>query len=436
MLEDISTPRPLRDSPSELDAGAGASATMGCGPLLPSGAGDPKPMRQAIYEFVRAMGRAPRADIARALNISAASVTLTTSELIAQGYLREVDNPIKANDMGRGRPPVGLEVVPERGHVIGIKLSDERHTAVLVDFAGNILSQAILPSPPVAKTVDQIVDETARLIAECLSPTGMGLQDLSAIGIGISGLVTPDRGLVPWSPLLLDRDVALRDALGAHLGRPVLLENDANMLTLAELWFGAGRAKSDFAVVTIEHGVGMGLVVGNRLWRGTRGMGMELGHIKVQLDGALCRCGQRGCLEAYLADYALAREAATALGRNPRNLVSPHSMLETLFAEAKTGNQSARMIFNRAGRYLALGLANVVQLFDPELIILSGERMRYDYLYADEVLSEVMALTLDHGRKPCGIEIHAWGDMVWARGATALALSATTEHDLGLGVMA
>ncbi len=98
-----------------------------------------------------------------------------------------------------------------------------------------------------------------------------------------------------------------------------------------------------------------GLVIGNRLYRGAQGMGLELGHMKVQLDGALCRCGQRGCLEAYLADYALAREAATALGADPRNLQSPSAMLETLIGEAKAGNTAARTIFARAGRYLSVG---------------------------------------------------------------------------------
>jgi len=106
-------------------------------------------------------------------------------------------------------------------------------------------------------------------------------------------------------------------------------------------------------------------------------------------------------------------------------------MLETLFAEAKGGNLAARSIFRRAGRYLALGLSNVIQLFDPDLVILSGERMRYDYLYADEVIAETLTLTLDHGRKPCRIEIHAWGDMVWARGAAALALDHVTQSVMG-----
>lgn len=408
-------------------------APAGCGPLLPLSGRDAKPLRQQVFEHIRAAGRTARADVARALGISAGSVTQITQDLIGLGLLREVEgSPREARESGRGRPPVALEVVPEGRRVIGIKLADERHTAVLTDFAGTILAEATLPSAPVRKSLDQMLDETGELITLLLAQVGQDLAVVAAVGIGLSGLVDHDTGIVPWSPLLLDRNVALKPAFEARFGLPVHVDNDANVLTLAELWFGAGRALSDFAVVTIEHGVGMGLVLNNRLYRGAQGMGLELGHIKVQLDGALCRCGQRGCLEAYLADYALAREASTALGRNPRNLQSPQAMLETLFGEAKSGNAAARTIFARAGRYLSVGLSNVVQLFDPGLIILSGERMRYDYLYAEEVLAEMQGLTLSHGRAPCRVEIHAWGDYVWARGASAIALSALTNQVLGV----
>ena len=158
---------------------------------------------------------------------------------------------------------------------------------------------------------------------------------------------------------------------------------------------------------------------------------MELGHTKVQLDGALCRCGQRGCLEAYIADYALAREATTALNWNHKEGQSINVLLESLYDHAKAGNTAARSIFRRAGRYLAVGLSNVVNLFDPALIILSGERMRYDYLYANETLAEIKALALNTGRPVPKIEIHAWGDLLWAHGAAALALAQVTEGRLG-----
>jgi len=404
---------------------------VGCGPLLPGVGREVKPLRQQVFEHVRAAGRAARADVTRALGISGGSVTTLTSDLITDGFLREVEGHPPGGQGGRGRPPVALEVVPEGRNVIGIKLSDERHSAVLTDFAGNRLAEASLPTPPIRKTLTQMLDEMGELVAILLSAAPQDRPDVAAVGIGLSGLVDHDTGIVPWSPLMTEGGVPLKTAFEDRFGWQAHVDNDSNVLTLAELWFGAGRAMSDFAVVTIEHGVGMGMVLGNRLFRGTRGMGLELGHTKVQLDGALCRCGQRGCLEAYLADYALAREASTALGRNPRNMQSPQAMLETLFGEAKAGNQAALTIFRRAGRYLSVGLSNVIQLFDPELVILSGERMRYDYLYAEEVLAEMRGLGLPGDRPPVRVEIHAWGDLVWAQGATALALSAVTDAALG-----
>ncbi|MDX8349454.1 ROK family protein [Cognatiyoonia sp. IB215446] len=414
----------------EITAESGESeGPTGCGPMLPSESTDSKPLRQQIFEHVRAAGRAARTDVTRALGISAGSATTLTADLITANLLREVEG--LPRESGRGRPPVALEVVPEGHHVIGIKLSDESHSAVLTDFAGRMLADASLQTQPTPKSLDVLLEEIDALMDLVMKSAGKSLSDISAVGIGMSGIVDFETGMVPWSPLLVDRDVDMANAFVSRFGLPLLLDNDANVLTLAELWFGAGRAMPDFAVVTIEHGVGMGMVLGNQLFRGSRGMGLELGHIKVQLDGALCRCGQRGCLEAYLADYALAREAATALHRNPRNLQSPAAMLEALFAQAKSGNEAALTIFRRAGRYLSVGLSNIIQLFDPELIILSGARMKYDYLYADEVLAEMQKLTLNDGRTPCRVEIHAWGDLAWARGATALALTAVTDAALG-----
>lgn len=406
-----------------------SDAPTGCGPLLLSDTTEQRPLRQQVFEHVRAAGRAARADVTRALGISPGSATTLTADLINAGLLREVEGLVR--ESGRGRPPVALEVVPEARHVIGIKLSDESHNAVLADFSGRIVADATLPTQPTRKPLEDVMEELDLLLDMVLKQAKMALADVSAVGIGVSGIVDHEAGQVCWSPLLMQSDVDLQSAFVSRFGVPAFLDNDANVLTLAELWFGAGRSISDFAVVTIENGVGMGLVLDNRLFRGAQGLGLELGHTKVQLDGALCRCGQRGCLEAYLADYALAREAATALHHGTHDQHSLNRVLDTLFSEAKAGNQAARMIFRRAGRYLSLGLANVVQLFDPGLVILSGERMQYDYLYADEVLAEMQKLTLSEGRSPCNVEIHAWGNLVWARGAAALALSAVTNATLG-----
>lgn len=405
------------------------SDSVGCGPSMPLIGQLAKPLRQQVFERVRAAGQIPRIDVAKDLGISPGSVTALTADLLAADLICEVETPHHGST--RGRPPVALSVKDGGRFVVGMKMGDFTHSAVVLDMAGTQLTEMDMPSDTLKKDPAILVDEAEELLSNVIAQAGLSRDKILAVGVGLAGMVDHEGGVVPWSPILIGRDTPLRDLLSARLGVPVHIDNDANMLTLAELWFGAGRGKSSFAVVTIEYGVGMGLVLDNKLYRGAMGLGLELGHTKVQLDGALCRCGNRGCLEAYVADYALVREARVALDMTQDQAGKVSSMLETLYDQAKAGNESARTIFRRAGRYLSVGLSNIVHLFDPDLIILSGERMRYDYLYAEEVVAEMQALTLDKGRPPPKIDINVWGGYVWARGSAALALSAVTDEIFG-----
>ena len=398
----------------------------GCGPLIPPLADMLRPLRQQVFERVRASGLIPRVQLAKDLGVSPASVTTITQELIEAGLIEEIAAP-REGDAGRGRPAVALGVRADAHLVAGMKLSDREHTAVIVDFAGNLLADDVIPRKPGPMTLAELLAAIETLLNRVCAKAGIAKADLSAMGLGVPGFVDCVEGMVYWSSVLVERAVPLASVAASRLGLPVTIDNDANLVTLAELWFGAGRGLSNFAVVTIEHGVGMGYVLNHRMFRGAQRLGMELGHTKVQLDGALCRCGQRGCLEAYVADYALAREATTALNWEHKEGQSISVVLESLYDHAKAGNGAARSIFRRAGRYLAVGLSNVINLFDPALIILSGERMRYDYLYAAETLAEMDNLAIVTGRPRPPIEIHAWGDLLWAHGAAALALSVVSE---------
>ncbi|WP_374430676.1 ROK family protein [Tabrizicola sp.] len=405
---------------------ASSDGRKGVGPLIPPLTESQRPLRQQVFELVRAAGLIPRVQLAKDLGVSPASVTTISSELIEAGLIEEVAAP-RDNDAGRGRPAVALGVRAQAHRVAGMKLSDREHTAVIVDFAGKLIADDAIPRHPGPMSLPEILEAIETLLARVCAKAGVDRADLSAVGIGLPGFVDCAEGTVFWSSILAERNVPIAAAATARLGLPAYVDNDANLVALAELWFGAGRSLSDFAVVTIEHGVGMGFVMNHRIYRGAQRLGMELGHMKVQLDGALCRCGQRGCIEAYVADYALAREATTALNWGHKESQPINVLLESLYDHAKAGNVTAKSIFRRAGRYLALGLSNVVNLFDPSLIILSGERMRYDYLYAAETLDEMENLAINTGRPRPPIEIHAWGDLLWAHGAAALALSEVTE---------
>ncbi len=404
-------------------ADLGGSETSGCGPLRGARLSATMPLKQQIYERVRSAGRISRAALAKELEVSPGSVTPLVSDLLAADLLRELTDD--SQHVGRGRPPVTLGVNPGLGLVAGLKVSDHEYSAVLVDLAGQPVAQAAMPRAADVRSVAGLLDEVETLYGRLTVAAGTAAAPILGAGLGMPGMIDHATGRMRWSPIVAERDVALADIVAQRLGVPVSVDNDANLLTMAELWFGKGRSLSDFAVVTIEYGVGLGLVVDHAPYRGAHGFGMELGHTKVQLDGALCRCGQRGCLEAYVADFALVREAPIALD----GLLPPRGeVLEALYGQAKGGNAAARAIFERAGRYLALGLANVANLFDPRRIILSGSRMRYDFLYAEEMLAGVAGLTLN---APPPIEVNAWDDLVWARGAAALALSDVTPRLVG-----
>ena len=408
---------------------AATEAGRGCGPLIAPLSESMRPLRQQVFERVRAAGLIARVQVAKDLGVSPASVTTITSELIEAGLIEEVSAP-RDPELGRGRPAVALGVRAQAHLVAGMKMSDREHSAVIVDFAGNLLADEVVSRPPSPMPLAEMLEALAVLLDRVCLKAGVTRAELSGLGIGLPGFVDQAEGVVLWSSTLTERAVPLAEAAQQRLGLPVSIDNDANLVALAELWFGTGRSLADFAVVTFEHGVGMGFVMNHRIYRGAQRLGLELGHTKVQLDGALCRCGQRGCLEAYVADYALAREATTALNWGHREGQSISVLLEGLYAQAQAGDATARSIFRRAGRYLAVGLANVINLFDPALIILSGERLKFDYLYANETLAEIDNLVINTGRPRPPIEIHAWGDLLWAHGAAALALSAVTERIL------
>lgn len=399
----------------------------GCGPFSAL-AETSDSLRLSIFERIRAEGAVSRAQIAKDLNISPATVTTQTSTLIDLGFVFEKAVEPEQGEPHRGRPPIALGVRPDAHLVAGLKLSDRAHTAVICDFAGQQLASETLSAQNRA-TEAQMIETTEKLVRNVCDKAGVKINDLSAVGIGVPGFIESRSGIVHWSPLIEGRSLEFADLMSRKLSVPVTIDNDANLVALAESWFGVGRQIPDFAVVTIEQGVGMGLVLNHKVYRGSRGMGMELGHTKVAIDGALCRCGQRGCLEAYVADYALVREAGVA-SNSAMSDQSIQAVLEALYADAKSGNDAARSIFERAGKYLALAMGNVLTLFDPQLIILSGERMQYDYLYSDEILEEMKRFALNSGVELPPVEVHAWGDLVWASGAAALALSHVTESQL------
>ena len=386
--------------------------------------------RRALMQQIRLSGRIPRIELADKTGISRATVTTITAELLQSGLIEEVPRA-DGVDARRGRPRVDLKIRGAARLVAGVKISQHRLSLVLLDFEGSQLATLETDLPAPVLSPQQMAEVICTAVARLAETAGRSVEEVSGVGVGIAGLVEAGDGFVYWSPSLTDRNVQFGAVLAAELGRPAFVDNDANLVAEAERLFGLGQSHSDFIVITIESGVGMGLVLGGELYRGSRGCGAEFGHTKVHLDGALCRCGQRGCLEAYVADYALLREAAIVPGTDPT--AEPATRLEALLKAARSGEPAAKSIVDRAGRMFAMGLANLVNIFDPALIILAGEQMQFDHLYADTVLEAIRTSIVQVDKPPPEVVIHKWGDLMWARGAAAYALDQVS--DLALAEM-
>lgn len=399
--------------------------------------------RRLLLQEIRRCAPVPRIDLAESTGISRATVTTITADLLREGLIEEVGDDAEATAQapgkgaagddssapphlrertraGRGRPRVNLKIRGAARIVAGVKISHQIISMVLLDFEGRELASLEERLDRSVFSPEELAAVLAGIAQRLSCRIGKDLQDISGIGVGIAGIVDAPNGFVHWSPSLDRRNLHFGPLLASALGIPVHLDNDANLVAMAEKSFGLGKDHSDFIVVTIESGVGMGVVIGNEIYRGTRGCGAEFGHTKVHLDGALCRCGQRGCLEAYVADYALLREAGIAGGAMAQDV-------ETLLAAARTGDPLARSIVRRAGRMFAMGLANLVNIFDPELIILAGEQMRSDHLHAEEVISAMRSSIVQVDKAPPEVVVHEWGDLMWARGAAAYALEQVSE---------
>ena len=378
-----------------------------------------------VFSLIQQQSPVARIDIAAQTGLSPATVTSITADLLAKGLVSEVPGDPDKTNAKRGRPRVNLKIRGEAHLVAGMKLSDKMASVAILDFEGKRISQyQAVPPAPILTPNEAAIFLNSTLIS-ALAEANLTLADISGVGVGMPGLINAEDGTVHWSPSISERDVPFRAMLNAIIGKPIFLDNDANLVAKAEQRYGVGKRVQNFIVVTVEQGVGMGIVVNGELYRGTSGRGAELGHTKVHLDGALCRCGQRGCLEAYVGDYALLREASTAMGAVAGESVQ--LQMRNLLHEADSGNEMARTIILRAGRMLSMGLANVVNIFAPELIILSSERMEHNPIYIDAVLDEMRKSVVLMGAEPPKISIHKWDVQMWSLGAAAYAVEGVSK---------
>ncbi len=261
---------------------------------------------------------------------------------------------------------------------LGIDLGGTNIVASVVDNDYNILSTAKRKTN-CPRPAEEIVDDIAAVALEAIEKAGISVEEIEAAGVGSPGAIDPVNGIVCYSNNIGFTDLPLADMLKTRTGIDFYIENDANAAAYGEFLAGAGKGTKDFIMITLGTGVGGGVIVNGKIYSGCNGAGAELGHTVIAMDGEVCTCGRLGCWEAYASATALIRQTKQAMVRYPEtlmwklvngdiNAVSGR----TAFDAMREGDAAAKMVVDKYVYYVAVGIANNINIFQPEVICIGG----------------------------------------------------------------
>jgi len=297
--------------------------------------------------------------------------------------------------------------------VIGVDLGATNAKVGLVDAEGRVVRRCVLPTEP-RKGPEATAERIARAALDLIRQVGVRAADIRGAGIGTPGAVDAERGVVVFWPNVPSwRGVPIRRLFEQRLGLPCVVENDGNAAALAEHWMGAGRGLSYLVLLTLGTGIGGGIVLDGRLWRGASGAAGELGHMSIDPSGPRCACGGRGCLQAYASAPAMVSRMRQALASGvPSVLAGREGELtaELIHRAAVGGDRAARRNICQTGRYLGVGVSNLMHLLNPQAIVFSGGVTAAGTMLLNAIEEEVARRTLEASRRGVKLGFSALAD--------------------------
>jgi glucokinase len=283
-------------------------------------------------------------------------------------------------------------------------------------------------STPQAEKADEIVRALVLAVHACEEQSASAGDSISAISVVVPGTVNVEDGVIVKAPNVPCLDgFRLAAALEGELKRPAILENDANAAAVGEMWQGAGRGLSALVCVTLGTGVGGGIILDGKLWRGVDGSAAEIGHMGVDpFGGVACTCGSRGCLEVYASATAIVRMTREARPRYPDSGLhtSEHLTAEEIYEAGLEGDELALEVFRRMGVYLGIGLANLINIINPSMIVIGGGVVNGWSLFEKHMLHQVAERAFPLPARRVKIVKAECGDDAGLLGAARLAFAA------------
>jgi glucokinase len=262
---------------------------------------------------------------------------------------------------------------------LGVDLGGSKILAAVVGPHGEIVSsdESITPATKGREAIMQSIVDSAN---RALERAGVAISEICAIGMGAAGISNPEAGILFSSPNLPGlRNVLMRDIMQEKLGKKTFLINDANAAALGEFYFGAARGAHNFIYITLSTGIGGGIVLDDKIYTGAIGAAGEVGHMTIDDNGPICNCGNKGCWEMLASATALAREARHRIKEGVKTSILEYAegdiekvTAQIIHSAAEQGDRLAKKLITRTGYYVGVGLANLINIFNPELIVIGG----------------------------------------------------------------
>lgn len=374
--------------------------------------------RQVVLRCLYFSGPVSRVEISQITTLSVATITHLLAELIQEGIVIETG----LADSEGGRPRTLLGINPHYGSFIGVAVGETHVQLELFDLTLQLQHAVHYPALPQETSPQEYVEYIISGFNELIAQTGIDLSSILSMGIGLPGVVERFGAQHVTSPLWHWQSVPLGDMLRARIPIPVYLDNGAKALTLAESWFGAGRGSKNLIAILLGTGIGAGVISEANLYRGPTNSAGEFGHTTIVLGGRLCRCGSQGCLEAYAGAPGIIATLRELMPGSSLPDGDETSVIVRLVENARQGDAPARQTLHITAEYLGASIANLIKLFNPELIVLGG----WLGMEIGDAITDDLGAILQHyalpPHSPVRIELSQLGTASVCIGAACLSL--------------
>ena len=311
---------------------------------------------------------------------------------------------------------------------IGIDVGGTGVQVGVVNAQGNILAKDSIPTG-VGRPYQEMIRDMADCTRSALAKAGLGEDQVQSVGVGIPGIADAKTGKVIFCTNLGWRDIPLRETFRQYMDKPVHIDNDATVAGLAESVAGVSAGTDSSVFMTLGTGVGGGIVIHGKVWSGFHGVGSEIGHMILELDGEPCTCGNRGCLERYCSATAIIRMARELVAAHPDSMIlalaggNPEKInAKIVFDAAREEDPMGKKVFRRYVCYLSQAIASIMQFLDPEIIVLGGGVSKAGAFLLDAVRQEVPKYLLFKNMPHARFELARLGPDAGIIGAAMLGL--------------